>query len=111
MQTPFGFECKFFYGDYFRGRNIEECRLVGHAAPPHNWTVDICKTCPVPGILRANACPYMVLEGKVEGTILGFRRRMKVSAFCEKAQRAVEEPYIGCGICHPLPSEFEDKVK
>jgi hypothetical protein len=111
MQTPFGFECKFFYSDYFRGRNIEECRLVGHEPPPHNWTVDICKTCPVPGILRANACPYMVLEGAVERTFLGLRRRMRVSAFCEKSQRVVKEPYIGCGICHPLPSEFEDKIK
>ena len=28
MKTPAGKECKFFYGDYYRGRQHEECRLL-----------------------------------------------------------------------------------
>ena len=35
MKTPAGTECKYFYGDYYRGRNHEECRLLGAA-----WTID-----------------------------------------------------------------------
>ena len=41
MRTPAGFECKYFYGNYFRGRNEEECRLIGNTPPPHNWTPDL----------------------------------------------------------------------
>jgi hypothetical protein len=28
MRTPAGTECKYFYGDYYRGRSQEECRLL-----------------------------------------------------------------------------------
>ncbi len=65
MRTPAGTECKFFFGDYYRGRNREECRLIGNAPTPRHWTPDLCKTCPVPGIQRANACEHMELTGQV----------------------------------------------
>lgn len=109
MRTPAGFECRYFYGNYFRGRNTEECRLIGNAAAPNHWTRDLCKTCPVPAILRANACPNIVLEGKVTGGIFGHFRRVRVSAFCTRANQTVAEPEIGCGLCHPLDSIFTDK--
>ena len=59
MRTPAGTECPYFYGDYFRGRNVEECRLLKAAG--QRWTRDLCKTCPVPGIARANACEFLKL--------------------------------------------------
>ena len=34
MRTPAGKECQYFYGDYYRGRNQEECRLLSDATPP-----------------------------------------------------------------------------
>jgi hypothetical protein len=103
MRTPAGVECKYFFGDYYRGRNHEECRLIGTRPSPGNWSPDLCKTCPVPAILRANACEFMILRGEVDQGFLGLRRKVKVSAYCEKAQKIVKEPEIGCGICHPLP--------
>jgi hypothetical protein len=109
VKTPAGNECKYFYGNYFRGRNDEECRLIGNVAPPHNWTPDLCKTCPVPHILLANACPNMVLKAEVRGKLLKFKRRVKISAFCTKVNQAVAEPEIGCGECHPLPPVFTEK--
>lgn len=109
MRTPAGIECRYFYGNYFRGRNIEECRLIGNAASPHHWTRDLCKQCPVPGILRANACPNIVLEGTVSAGILGHFRKVQVSAFCTRSNNAVAEPEVGCGLCHPLASVFTDK--
>lgn len=109
MRTPAGTECRYFYGNYFRGRNTEECRLIGNAAPPNHWTRDLCKTCPVPAILRANACPTMVLEGKASPGFLGFFRRVNVSAYCTRSNQKVTEPEVGCGLCHPLPSMFTDK--
>jgi hypothetical protein len=103
MRTPAGFECSFFYGNYFRGRKQEECRLVGSVPPPNHWTPDLCKTCPVPGILRANACPNLILSGTVEKKLLVIKRRVKVSAFCKISAGLVKEPEIGCGHCHELP--------
>ena len=38
MQTPAGQECRYFYGDYYRGRNHEECRLIAATSPSTNWT-------------------------------------------------------------------------
>jgi len=108
MRTPAGKECKYFYGDYFRGRNHEECRLL--QASNQRWSPDLCKTCPVPDIQLANACKYMVLTGQVLRPLYAaFQRRVHVTAFCEKTTRDVKEPYIGCGECHRLPFSFEIK--
>jgi hypothetical protein len=105
MKTPAGSECKYFYGDYYRGRDHEECRLLGAA-----WTRDLCRTCPVPSIGMANACEFMQLRGEVTRPLAsGFRRRVKVTTFCEKTKRSGFDPHIGCGECHPLPPMFEVK--
>ena len=106
MRTPVGLECKYFFGDYFRGRSIEECRLL-HASG-QAWKSDLCKSCPVPGIVRANACDFLQLTAKVTRPFsAAFMQRVEISAFCDKSQKAVKEPQIGCGDCHPLPPIFE----
>lgn len=111
MRTPAGFECKFFYGNYFRGRKQEECRLIGNEPPPHHWSPDMCSRCPVPEILRANACEHMVLSGRANRSLFGLIKKVEVTAYCTKSQKDVAEPQIGCGLCHPLPSAFLDKEK
>ncbi|MBI5840307.1 MAG: hypothetical protein HZB19_09410 [Chloroflexi bacterium] len=108
MKTPAGKECPWFYGDYYRGRNVEECRLL--AASNQQWTRDLCKTCPVPAISMANSCQYMKLRAAVTRPITAiFQRRVQVTAYCEKSKRNVLEPQIGCGECHALPFEFKVK--
>jgi hypothetical protein len=108
MRTPSGIECKYFYGDYFRGRSLEECRLL--KASGEKWTPDLCKTCPVPGIARANACEFLQLHARITRPFsAAFQSRVQVSAFCSKANRVVTEPQIGCGECHPLPDVFDLK--
>lgn len=109
MRTPAGSECKFFYGNYFRGRKQEECRLIGSAEPPNHWTPDICSKCAVPEILLANACENMELDAQVRRYLLGLIKRVEVKAYCSKSQKVVTEPHIGCGQCHPLPDVFLDK--
>lgn len=109
MRTPAGFECKFFYGNYFRGRKQEECRLIGNV--PGQWTPDLCKKCTVPGILRANACENIVLKAVVRRSFLGLMKAVEVSAYCTLSQQDVKEPHIGCGHCHPLPPIFQDNKK
>ena len=106
MKTPAGTECPYFYGNYFRGRNMEECRLLKAAG--ERWTPDLCKTCPVPGISRANACEFLRLNPTVERPVSAlFQRRVKISATCDKTHRSVAEPHIGCGECHQLPFKLE----
>lgn len=108
MRTPAGKECSYFYGNYYRGRQKEECRLIGNKPPPENWTPNLCQTCPVPGIQQANACPNMVLEAHIDRQLLGLRRRVKVTAFCTRSNKTVTEPYIGCGECHLLSFSIKD---
>jgi len=79
-------------------------------ASGERWTPDLCRTCPVPGIQLANACEFLQLRGKVVRPLgAAFQRRVQVSAFCEKTERHVDEPHIGCGACHQLPFNFEIK--
>ena len=108
MRTPAGNECSYFYGDYYRGRNHEECRLLKTAG--ETWAPSLCQTCPVPGIQLANACEFMELRGRVVRPLgAAFQRRVQVSAFCTKTERNVQEPHIGCGECHKVPFTFEVK--
>jgi hypothetical protein len=109
MRTPAGFECPYFYGNYFRGKKQEECRLIGQPQPVGDWSADLCKSCPVPGIVRANACPNMILHGKVEYYFLGLKRRVKITAVCKNTNQNIAEPEIGCGHCHELPDFQVDK--
>jgi hypothetical protein len=111
MRTPAGKECPYFFGDYYRGRKHEECRLIGRQSPPNHWTPDLCKTCPVPAISMANACPHLVLSGSVSSGILGIGRKVKVSAYCTLVKKDVKDPYVGCGQCHPLPDIFTEQDK
>jgi len=108
MKTPAGKECKYFYGDYFRGRNLEECRLLKAAG--QTWSADLCKTCPVPSIGQANACEFLQLHPLVVRPFWAFfQRRVQITATCEKTNRDVSEPHIGCGECHTLPPLFQIK--
>lgn len=100
MITPAGTECRYYYADYYRGREREECRLLDQNPDSEPWRPELCKSCPVPGILRANACPNLVLEGRVEKAFLGLRRQVKLSAVCSKYVVEVPKPHIGCGHCH-----------
>jgi len=108
MKTPAGKECPHFYGDYFRGRNVEECRLL--KASGQQWTRDLCSTCPIPSIALANACEFLKLNVTVERPFTAlFQRRVQVSAYCEKSKKNVSEPHVGCGECHALPFKIEIK--
>jgi hypothetical protein len=109
MRTPSGFECDYFYGDYFRGRKNEECRLLKESS--QKWQPSLCKTCPVPSIMRANACENISMTAKItKPAIALFKPRVQVSSFCKKTQQIVSEPHIGCGECHPILPKIEVKI-
>jgi hypothetical protein len=99
MHTPAGTECRYYYEDYFRGRSVQECRLLRGSGDSPPWEPRVCAICPVPAILRANACPHMTLRARLLRR--WFRRRVQVTAFCEHSNVVVKNPYLGCGHCHP----------
>jgi hypothetical protein len=107
MRTPAGKECGYFYGNYFRGRSQEECRLLGSTSPAIVWKREFCNTCPVPGIQLSNTCPYMELRPKLVRKLPFGKQEVRVQTFCRKTDRSGFDPHIGCGECHALPPEFE----
>ena len=111
MRTPAGKECRYFYGDYYRGRDHEECRLLGDASPPLDWSQDLCYTCPVPEILMANACVNMVLVPTLVRPFPFVKREVRVNTYCNKTHRKGFDPHIGCGECHILPDVFSGDEK
>lgn len=100
MRTPAGFECRYFYANYYRGRNQQECRLVARDPASERWTPGLCRDCPVPKLLRANACQHLVLDARVVKTWGGLGRKVAVSASCTKTLADVPNPQAGCGRCH-----------
>jgi hypothetical protein len=108
MRTPADTECPYYYEDFYRGRSTQECRLVGLNPRSERWEPKLCARCPVPAIRRANACPHMVLEARVVRHWLGLVRRVEVYAVCTKHQVEVEDPYVGCGHCHPRAATILD---
>ena len=108
MRTPAGTECPYYYEDFYRGRSAQECRLIGRNARSEPWEPTLCARCTVPAILRANACPHMVLEARVVRRWLGLVRRVEVYAVCTEYQVEVEDPYVGCGHCHPQAATIFD---
>ena len=104
MRTPAGKECKYFYGDYHRGKSLEECRLL--SAHALTWKPELCSKCPVPDILLANACEHMEFQPRLEKPLLVFKPQVQVRTYCHKCECQVDEPRIGCGQCHPFPEVF-----
>ena len=105
MRTPAGSECPHYYEDFHRGRDQQECRLIGANPESGRWAPDLCGRCPAPRIVLANACPHMLLKAHVRPGILGIGRGVDISAHCERAAAPVEAPQIGCGRCHE-PLDF-----
>ncbi len=106
MRTPAGTECAYYYEDFARGRERQECRLIGQTPGGGRWTPDLCASCRVPRILLANACPHLVLGARAKRHFLGLARSVEVTASCTRSLAAVAEPEIGCGRCHELPAPF-----
>lgn len=96
MKTPTGRECKHYYEDYFRGRSVQECRLAKLNPNSLSWRPSDCGKCPVPDILNANASPNMELTLTISKGMLGFGRKITISAHCLKHDIPIPDPYVGC---------------
>lgn len=96
MRTPAGKECRHYYEDFHRGRNIQECRLIKYNPESLMWHPSDCAKCLVPAILNANASPNLELKLTVKKRFLGFGRTLEVEAFCRGEPIKLEDAYTGC---------------
>lgn len=90
--------CRYFYGDYHRGANREECRLL-EASPDNTiaWKRSHCDTCPVPELLIASNSRDLLLEAAVKRRFL--RERVEVTfAICSKHLVELSDP-LRCPQC------------
>lgn len=99
MQTPAGKECKYYYQDFHRGRDVQECRLVKENLDSLRWHPKDCSTCPVPDILFANSSPYLDLKLTIQHRFLGFGRNLKLEASCVRHKITIPNPIVGCPHC------------
>lgn len=100
MRTPAGKECRYYYQDFHRGRDVQECRLNNDNPESERWRPDDCTRCPVPDILNANASRDMQLVLTIKHGLLGFGRRVGVTAHCTRHKTPIEDPYVGCQQCY-----------
>jgi hypothetical protein len=99
MKTPAGKECSYYYADFHRGRDLQECRLLDENPQSPAWKPRDCSNCPVPEILWANASEHLQLHATVVIGFLGLWRYVQVDALCGKHGREIDDPYIGCAQC------------
>ena len=103
MRVPDGRFCPYYHVDRDRWHEgPSRCNLLPREDLSH-WHEGLCASCPVPDILRANACPRMHLRLRLRAAFFR-RRKFEVRAFCEVGGE-VADPYVGCGQCHG-PLEF-----
>jgi len=98
MRTPAGTECRYYYEDYNRGRETQECRVIKanrHSLP---WQPDLCGKCRVPSILMANGSAHLRLQVTVRKRF-GLFTKIDVDAHCQKHGLPIADPYRGCEAC------------
>lgn len=90
--------CRYFHGDYHRGKNVEECRLLD--ASPGNtiaWRRALCDSCPVPSTLVASNSRDLALEAEVQRKLFGEKVAITF-AVCLKHMEELSDP-LRCPQC------------
>lgn len=90
--------CRYFHGDYFRGANREECRLLESSPDGRGvWERKLCESCPVPALVIASNSRHLALEAEVQRKFL--RRQVEVTfAVCTKHMEQLADPHY-CPKC------------
>jgi hypothetical protein len=85
-------DCRFFFADYYRGRDVERCRLIERNRENRRpWHRSLCDTCPVPDILRETTCRHLALEASVERKFV-LLDRVEVYAICTEHLGELTDP-------------------
>ena len=98
--------CRYFYGDYYRGNKRETCRLL-EASPGNErpWKRKLCNSCPVPALLLTSNCPSLLLEVEVKKRFLSERVEVTFSV-CNEHLIELDDPLF-CPQCAQETEEQE----
>ena len=91
MATHTPVNCRYYYADFHRGRNHEECRLLKRNPESRPWRRVLCDSCPVPDILISTNCKEIALEATVVKK-WGLLERVEVYAICAKHLVELDNP-------------------
>ncbi len=97
--------CVFYHEDSHRQATRRACRLIQRNPQSEPWHYGLCRTCPVPGLLRANPCIHLVLEARVVRK-LGIFQRVEPYTVCTAKAVELTNPdacWRGCDLFQ-LPS-------
>lgn len=83
--------CRYFYGDYHRGKDYEECRLIKRNPESRPWRRALCDSCPVPDLLVNTTCREIALEATVTRR-WGLLERVEVYAVCAEHLLELADP-------------------
>lgn len=83
--------CKFYYEGTYRGKVKMECRLISLNPASEPWNSGLCRTCPVPKLLKANPCYHLALEATVKRWLFFFQR-VDIYAICTAKLVEVKSP-------------------
>lgn len=90
-------QCRYFYGDYHRGRNLEECRLIEANPDSRPWKRKLCESCPVPEVVMTSNSRDLVLEGEVKRKLIWENVEITF-AICQKHMEELADPHY-CPKC------------
>ena len=106
---PQPFNCRYFFGDYHRGANLEKCRLLEES--PNNtrtWQRKHCDSCPVPDLLHTSNCLDLLLEAEVQKSFL--RERVAVTfAVCARHLQELDDPN-DCPLCAAEQTRLREEI-
>ena len=78
--------------------HARECRLIQASQTSLPWRPELCASCEVPAVLRANGSPHLRLQLTVRKRLRWFTR-MELRAWCTAHSRAIDDPYRCCPLC------------
>lgn len=109
MRTPAGKECPYFYANYKRGADRQECRLIEDNPDSARWHPNDCANCRVPEITAANASPNLMLKLTIKQGLLGLPigRRLIIDARCDKHKVTISDAIVGCPQCNAERPGFD----
>lgn len=100
-----GIDCPYYHSDFNRGQETSGCRML-EASPlgSSGWHEGLCRTCPVPGLMRDTTCHHLHVEGEIQRGFL--RKRVQVTfALCRHAVEELADP-MRCPTCEASMPSF-----
>lgn len=95
---PNALACVFYHEDSHRQATKRACRLIERNPQSAPWQPGLCRTCPVPGLLKANPCIHLALEAKVVRK-MGIFQRVEPYTVCTAKLIELSNPDVcwkGC---------------